>query len=172
VAKFNVNGSQLIAEYGVKYQAAAMGAIEKEFINTMGKIVEDTPIGIPNSERYTTKPQGNLRHNWQIARNATDRYLLGTSKKGRDYVSKQVKGKLLKGGRLFMFNNAPQINVVEFGGYPDPVKKGTYRKGKGYQVRSSGGYSKQAPRGMVRSNLAGFGQRFRQRAAKALRGVK
>lgn len=170
--KFNVDGSRLIAEYQAKFQSAAMDAIEKEFINTTGRIIEDSPIGIPNSERSGRKPQGNFRHNWQIARKQSNRVLSGSSKKGFDYASGQIRNKLKNGGELFLFNNSPQARVIEYGGYPNPVKKGTYRKGRGYEKRSSGGFSRQAPQGMVRKNLAGFGTRFRSRVKKALRGVK
>lgn len=49
---------------------------------------------------------------------------------------------------VYIQNNLPYASVIEFGKYPDPVKNGTYIKGKGYEVRSSGGYSKQAPQGV------------------------
>jgi hypothetical protein len=170
--KFNVDGGRLIAKYQAKYQAAAMDALEKEFVNTSGRIIEDSPIGIPNAERYTTKPQGNFRHNWQIAKKTSNRVLSGSSKKGFDYASGKIRSKLMNGGSLYLFNNSPQARVIEYGGYPNPVKKGTYRKGRGYEKRSSGGFSRQAPQGIVRKNLAGFGTRFKARAKKALRGVK
>lgn len=49
---------------------------------------------------------------------------------------------------VFIQNNSPQASVIEFGGYPNPVKKGTYMGNGKYEIRSSGGYSKQAPQGV------------------------
>ena len=171
-AKFNVKGGQFITKMGEQYLDVALDAFEKEAVNTVGKIIEDTPVGIPNSERYTSVPQGNLKHNWQIGRNPNQRVLKGSSNKGVDYASKGIRGKIKGSKRLVVFNNAPQARVVEFGGYPEPVKFGTYRKGRGYEVRSSRGYSKQAPKGMVRTNLAGFRLRLVNRLKKATRSVK
>jgi hypothetical protein len=54
----------------------------------------------------------------------------------------------------WLTNNLPYISVLEFGGYPDPVKRGTRLKDGGYEIRSVGGYSRQAPAGMIRINMA------------------
>lgn len=51
---------------------------------------------------------------------------------------------------IFIQNNSPQGSVIEFGGYPSPVKKGTHMGGGKYEIRSSGGYSKQAPQGVYK----------------------
>ena len=62
----------------------------------------------------------------------------------------------LKAGKIFMTNNLPYARTLEFGKYPTPVKRGTY-VGKGrYEKRSQGGFSKLAPRGMVRVNALRF----------------
>ena len=55
--------------------------------------------------------------------------------------------------KWFLTNNIPYIVKLEYGEYPNPVKRGTYVKGKGYEVRSVGGYSQIAPKGMVRKNM-------------------
>ena len=165
MAKFNVSGARLISEFGERYEDYALDALEKEFVNTAGNIIEDSPIGIPNSERADGEPpQGNFRHNWQISRQPNGRYLTGTSKKGRSYASSKIRGKLKGGRSLFLYNNSPQASVIEFGGYPNPVNRGTYyHKSKKYEIRSAGGFSRQAPQGIVRKNLNGFGRRFRAR---------
>lgn len=73
------------------------------------------------------------------------------------------------GERHYFTNNLPQIQTLEYGGYPDPVKKGSWRpmhKRKdpsvAYEIRSIGGYSKQAPKGWVRQNI----RRLRQAIKK------
>jgi hypothetical protein len=56
--------------------------------------------------------------------------------------------------KMFITNNLPNIIPLEFGGYPNPVKLGTWNKKKGqYEKRSEGGFSKQAPGGWVRATL-------------------
>lgn len=56
---------------------------------------------------------------------------------------------------IWITNNLPYIGVLEFGGYPKPVKFGSrlkkkYRHGVvKYEVRSIDGYSVKAPHGMV-----------------------
>jgi hypothetical protein len=53
-----------------------------------------------------------------------------------------------------LYSNLEYIHVLEFGLYPNPPKKGSYVKGQGYVIKSEGGYSKQAPAGMVRISVA------------------
>lgn len=68
---------------------------------------------------------------------------------------------------LTLTNNLPYANVIEFGGYPSPVLKGTYNsKTKKYEIRSVGGFSKQAPSGVVRVNVLRFQQLIDEEAAK------
>ena len=54
----------------------------------------------------------------------------------------------------WIYNNLEYIHVLEFGLFPTPVKKGTRIPGGGYEIRSEGGFSKQAPGGMVRLAIA------------------
>ena len=52
---------------------------------------------------------------------------------------------------VYIQNNLPYASVIEFGGYPNPVKRGTRVKKDGkwvYEIRSSGGFSIQAPTGV------------------------
>lgn len=71
---------------------------------------------------------------------------------------------------IYLATNAPQATTIEYGGYPSPVKRGTRirqaylraRRSKGiksgalpvgtdpsYEIRSAGGFSKQAPQGVI-----------------------
>lgn len=53
---------------------------------------------------------------------------------------------------IYIQNNLPYAGVIENGGYPNPVKYGTWRKDKKmYEVRSVGGYSYQAPTGVYQN---------------------
>ncbi|MDO4700876.1 MAG: HK97 gp10 family phage protein [Moraxella sp.] len=52
---------------------------------------------------------------------------------------------------IYIQNNLPYASVIEFGGYPNPVKRGTRVKRNGkwvYEIRSSGGFSIKAPTGV------------------------
>ena len=66
---------------------------------------------------------------------------------------------------FFLTSTCDYIEVLEFGGYPNPPKKGTYIKpghskdgvsGPGYHVFSNSGFSAKAPAGMVRITVADF----------------
>lgn len=61
---------------------------------------------------------------------------------------------------VFLSNLVPYIVALEEGDYPDPPKKGTYipkrRGGPAWEIRSVGGFSKQAPRGMLAVSLSEF----------------
>lgn len=52
------------------------------------------------------------------------------------------------GDVAYIQNNMPYAPTIEYGGYPDPVKNGSWVKGRGYIQKSSGGFSLQAPNGV------------------------
>lgn len=54
-------------------------------------------------------------------------------------------------------NNLPYAEVIEFGGYPNPPETGD---------KTIGGYSKQAPQGVVRVNAVRFQQLINEEAAR------
>lgn len=133
-------------------------ALNATTIDRYSKIIKDTPVDT-----------GRLRGAWLL-----DQYYSPTEKgkpdrnKGSAYLRRKISsiGGLL-GKRTYFFNNLPYAEVVEYGLYPNPVKRGSKkRKGKGYVKYSEGGYSKQAPMGMMRINLAQFaaevGRRFKR----------
>lgn len=78
---------------------------------------------------------------------------------------------------VWITNNLPYILVLEEGGYPPNPEKGTYmperrtRSGRRvkahYEIRSAGGYSKQAPRGMVAVTVEELLQQFNRLEAQA-----
>jgi hypothetical protein len=97
---------------------------------------------------------GRFRGNWQVSLTVpilteVDR-LDPTGAEAMAQIDSVLKP---EAGRSYLTNNLPYAEVIEFGGYPDPVLRGTWVKGKGYVIKSIGGYSKQAPAGMVRVNM-------------------
>ena len=70
---------------------------------------------------------------------------------------------------MYLTNNTDYVNVVEFGGYPKKVARGTYNKVTGvWEKRSARGFSKQAPKGMVRNNTKRFKRIMELSARKVL----
>ena len=62
----------------------------------------------------------------------------------------------LKDWSIFILtNNLPYSEVIEYGGYPDPVQFGSWNKKlKKFEILSLAGYSRQAPQGVVRVAIA------------------
>lgn len=112
----------------------------------------------------TPVDEGELRGAWQTsvgqpAEGDVDR----PDKSGAQAIAEILANMGGAGSRSWLTNNKPYSEVVEFGEYPNPPKRGTWVKaaGKGkrrvaghFEIRSIGGYSKQAPAGMVRVNMA------------------
>ena len=85
----------------------------------------------------------------------------GVDKSGNSAVSAMQQVVLgLKDWSVFTYaNNLPYSEVIEFGGYPNPSKEGN---------KTKGGYSKQAPSGVVRINIARAGKLLEAEARKKL----
>lgn len=58
------------------------------------------------------------------------------------------------GKKIFFTNSTPYINKLEYGGFPSPVKQGSWDKiSESYVKLSANGFSNKAPNGFVRVNL-------------------
>lgn len=103
----------------------------------------------------TPVDKGRARANWQVSVNVP---ASGTTEAvdptGGEVLAKIKALDVQLGNTYFLTNNLPYAGTLEYGGYPVPVKKGTYVKGVGYVIKSEGGFSKQAPAGMVRVTMA------------------
>ena len=111
-------------------QAKAERGLRKTVIKVWGNIINDTPVG-----------GGRARGNWFIDTKPTDKKGDADKSKGGLYVANKTPKNLLKKGvKLFLFNNLPYISKLEYGGYGDGEN-------------TINGFSKQAPKGMVRTNL-------------------
>ena len=97
--------------------------------------------------------EGETRNNFFLTVDKPSAATRGKSKAGNGSLRsvKRLHKKVL--GKTFYFaNNKPQAHVLEFGGYPTPVKQGTWnKKTKSYEIRSIKGFSKQAPKGWIRA---------------------
>lgn len=114
--------------------------------------------------------EGGFRRNWQASGPTPANGILGgTDKSGSSTISAMGEFvlKTPQWQELTLTNNSPQSFTIEYGGYPSPVKRGTWNKTtKSYEIRSAGGYSKQAPQGVVRVNVLRFQQLLDEEAAK------
>ena len=58
---------------------------------------------------------------------------------------------------VWITNSVPWIKVLEYGGYPqNPVRGSWDSRKKEWVIKTVGGYSRQAPRGMVRITVEGI----------------
>ena len=124
-------------------------AIKKAIVKVWSKIIKLTPVGNPNlwlynhPQRgyidyvgYLGKPVGYVggraRNNWFIGTIPGQETTKSTAFKGAQYVQKSLPKQII-GTSLYLYNNLPYINKLEFGGH-----------------------SQQAPKGMVRVSLLGW----------------
>jgi len=144
---------QILATLGVEkankvYRAAAL--------ETLSNVIIETPVD-----------EGILRNNWQVSILRPERKVINTAdkNKGSSYVNSKLPKNILKGGKVghikiskvFLTNNLPYAETVEFGLYPDPANSGN---------NSSGGFSRLAPNGMVRKNIQKFPTILKQLARR------
>lgn len=118
-------------------------------LNLFSAIIFETPVG----ENFG----GRLKLNWQAAgANPASGMLDGLDKTGDATVNKMIEFILNNPywQDVTLTNNLPYAPVVEFGGYP------------GDGPNTIGGYSKQAPAGMVRVNITRFNTLLNEEAAK------
>ena len=100
---------------------------------------------------------GRFRMNWQASGSApASGTTVATDQSGGKAIS-VVAEYVLKSpdwSEFTLANNLPYANVIEYGGYP------------GDGPNTVGGYSKQAPQGVVRVNITRFNALLEQEAAK------
>jgi hypothetical protein len=133
--------------------------IKKEYIKTLTKIIQQTPVHF--------KDGGRLRNSWNLSESSPKGVARTPNGNGIGSVASVARmPKTVIGKRLFFTNPMPYANKVEYGGYPNPVEMGTNTSESDspqFQKLSAGGYSKQAPSGMVRLNV----KRMRTRLKRA-----
>lgn len=117
------------------------------YFKTLADIVEMTPADT-----------GRARQGWFLTVNNPTSSIAGGGVSQLTKMPKNVLGK-----KIYFTNNTSYINVLEYGGFPSPVKKGSYDKiSKSYIKLSANGFSKQAPNGFVRVNLKKAQTRIKQ----------
>ncbi len=95
--------------------------------------------------RKTPVDTGRARGNWNISTPNPDLSTSESSTKQK-YTQKEQLPEPNGDDPIYISNNLPYIAKLEYGGFPNPPKKGT--------GKTVNGFSKQAPEGMVGVTLA------------------
>lgn len=134
------------------------------FIGGLFNIMEGTPVGLAQSElpKGSKSTSGLTKNNWFLSVGIPSSKTTTSKSNGLASI-RQLSSmpRLVLNKKVFYTNNKPNIGVLEYGGFPDPVKKGSRIKGGEYQKLSSGGFSKQAPSGWVRTTLMAMANKIR-----------
>ena len=130
------------------------------------RVVDRTPVYFAYE-----KTSGNTKHNWRCSIGSISTgVLVGTDQKGETTKARMLNVlQRVKGDEsIFFANSVPWIFHLEDGLYPKNPTFGSYnRQAKEYEIRSVGGFSKQAPKGMVKLTLAEYPHIYRQALKKA-----
>lgn len=136
-----------VKAWAEKVRAKADANVRAITVALFSSVIQSTPVD-----------SGRARGNWQTT---VDVPASGTVERddpsGAKAVADITKNMGGAGKVTYLTNNLPYIDVLEYGLYPDPAKHGT---------KTKDGFSKQAPQGMVRVNMA----RIQEIAKRALKG--
>lgn len=120
----------------------------------------------------TPVDSGRARGNW-ISAYGTPKVSFADEAKDKDgsFTIAGMKGDVMAfpiGGIMYLTNSLPYIHVLEYGLYPNPPKLGSRKRGEpDYTIHVSGGYSMQAPNGMVRVTIIEFDAAVKKLIAEA-----
>ena len=112
--------------------------------------------GLSNVIKGTPTDTGRARNNWFLSVGVPFSLAGRSSKKdgGGSERSLTQMPKWVLNKKVYFSNNLPYIGILEYGGYPSPVKIGSYiKRSKSFEIVSVNGFSKQAPNGWVRAAL-------------------
>ena len=119
-----------IHEFNIKAMAKSEAKIKKAFVGLSTDIIMDTPV-----------LSGRLRNNWMVSVNKGSNET--TERTGNESIGRVNAVKFKLGDTLYLTNNLPYAERIEFGLYPSPSKTG----------KTVGGYSVKSPQGMCRKNV-------------------
>lgn len=126
-----------LAQLAEKLKADVNLVVQKTTVQVFSAVVQKTPVD-----------SGRARANWNISRGAPDATTTESTDQARGQAEANKALGIPAGGVVFLSNGLPYARVLEYGLYPNPPKKGT--------GKTAGGFSRQAPAGMVRTTAAEF----------------
>jgi len=121
-----------------------------------------------NVIRLSPVDTGRFRANWNVGYGVIDDNTYTTTNVYR--VDAQLRQLMAKDSVtrtvVYFTNSLPYALPLEYGMYPNPPKFGSKKKGEdGVAIHVTGGYSMQAPRGMVRITVAATAEYIRKAVA-------
>lgn len=158
-----------LREYAKK-KGVQIKDVQKSFAFAVyASVVKKTPVGNPDFDADS----GRARANWNVSVGKPDTSVSDGKRKGP--LPKSAMPEPDGDESIFICNNLPYITMLEYGGYPKSPKKGSHtRKGvkpSRYEILSQGGFSKQAPQGMVGVTIANSERLFDAAVRATERGV-
>lgn len=100
---------------------------------------------------------GRFRANWNISYGAIDTTINNSTNSADALRKLGGVARSPVGHIVYLCNSLPYALVLENGGYPNPPKFGSKKRGEdGMTIHVRGGYSMQAPAGMVRVTVRAF----------------
>ena len=141
-------------KWAKKIGTRADNIINKVCFGMSEAVIDQTPVW-----RGQGKRGGTARGNWQPSLHSAAQGVLdlqdengATTKQKAKAVSNNAAGNV-----FYLTNNLPYIRVLEYGLYP----QGAYKT-----FRTEGGYSIQAPQGMVRITAREFNRKVKEQVNK------
>ncbi len=137
--------SNQIGEFNINFSNLSDTVFRVTVIKFFGQVVEASPVDT-----------GRFRANWFVTISAPSVRVQPNSEKTEDEVNRRIVRKVNSsiGARIFyLTNNLPYAEVIEFGGYP-----------QGPKVQN--GFSRQAPKGVVRVTAKNFSRIFDENARR------
>lgn len=105
-----------------------------------------------NIVKRTPVDTGRARANWNVSKGQVDP---STTENTQASVTLSKVPVAEESEDYYISNNLSYIKTLEYGGYPNPPKRGSYdKKKKRWVKKSANGFSKQAPNGMVGVTMA------------------
>jgi len=149
-----LQGDKKLKKATLKVFRGANNDIRSIYFAGLSSVIKGTPVD-----------KGRARNNWFLSVGASSNDITTSESVNGDASQAQLNHmpKNVLNKKVYFTNNLPYIRTLEYGGYPDPVKKGTYnKKTKAYEIRSISGFSKQvAPRGWVRVRIIAMRKKIR-----------
>lgn len=147
-----------VSEFATKAKMSNERVMRGATIKLFSSVIMATPVN-----QNPVEHGGRLRANWQLGGGSPASGVVNGFDEGAATAGSVSAGvaSSAKWDEFTLANNLPYASVVEFGGYPNPPKKGSKVSKKGvkpaeYKILSAGGFSSAAPKGMVRVNVARF----------------
>lgn len=142
-----MKGSDIIDKFVLDFEEGTDLTIRGATAALWSSIIESSPVD-----------EGRFRGNWFATFGDTEKVTNSKDKSGAKTIANATSSVLKQknGSKFTLTNNLPYAQTIEFGGYP------------GDGPETIGGFSKQAPQGVIRVNVKRFSDLLEKEAKKRL----